>query len=59
MKPDRETRQLIHDLGKSVAADLPPSRHATFLEVYANEPHFLMGFNAELKRLEEKKNENV
>jgi hypothetical protein len=44
--------QAMHELGKSVAT-LSPERHANFLKVYANYPHFMMGFRAELRRLKQ------
>jgi hypothetical protein len=52
MNNSRIDRKNFNELGKSVA-NLPPERHANFLKVYGDTPHFMMGFSAELRRLKE------
>ena len=52
MNNSRIDRKNFNELGKSVA-HLDPHRHDAFLKVYGDTPHFMMGFNAELRRLKE------
>jgi len=52
MKTDRNARKNLTDLGKSVA-NLPPERHGTFLKVYENDQHFMLGYHAELRHIKE------
>ena len=52
MKTTRNDRRNFNELGKSVA-NLDLHRHDAFLQVYGDNPHFMLGFSAELRRLKE------